>query len=220
MLYAWTQARDFYESEAAEFQSLVKQHRNHPSVVVWGLCNELECWHNQNDNPSGPNATIIAFKIVIGDLDDGIHHRPAAFNDNGEINDLEIAGFSHESVHAFEAYHNGSASTPLLSSECCSCESDRTSLPSVDCMRGQNAPGLLPFVAGSVGVWTLNDYYGEQGKWPTTVASYGKLSLILALYAGVYMHISSLIRSTACLIVLCATACHWNLRACSLLPTK
>ena len=89
----WDEARDFYVSRAAEFRSMVKQHRNHPSIAIWGLCNEMECFTSQNDVP-GSNATVLAFKAVIDDLDRGAgaSTRPAAFNNAGETNDLEVPG--------------------------------------------------------------------------------------------------------------------------------
>ena len=147
----WDEARDFYATRADEFRSIVKQHRSHPCIVVYGLCNEMECYASQN-NDVHSNSTILAFKGVISDLDPT---RPAAFNDKGETNDLEVAGFSHSSVNSFTALHKANPTVPQVLSECCSCNSDRGALPSVQCMQGQNSPGLLPFVAGSIGVWTL-----------------------------------------------------------------
>ena len=35
----WDEARDFYISHVAEWREIVKHHRSHPSIVVWGLCN-------------------------------------------------------------------------------------------------------------------------------------------------------------------------------------
>ena len=82
-----------------------------------------------------------------------------------------MQGFSHRYPHDFDAYHacrntstmgryaNGSvvcnASRPTVASECCSCPSTRGSFPGIKCMQGENAPGLLPYVSGSIGVWTL-----------------------------------------------------------------
>lgn len=136
----------------------------------------MECYPSQTDStavslPDQDNSTILAFKRVINDLDANAgagamtasrhqpHPRPAAFNNAGPpaINDLEIAGWSHKPVSSFEAFHNTSPGMPLLSSECCSCQGDYKSKPDVGCMQPQNAPGLLPFVAGSIGVWTLSD---------------------------------------------------------------
>jgi hypothetical protein len=41
----------------------------------------------------------------------------------------------------------------------------------------QNEPGLLPYVTGSLGVWTLFDYYGEAAGWPQVSSAYGQLDL-------------------------------------------
>eukprot|EP01052_Picozoa_sp_SAG31_P001982 SAG31_NODE_66_length_28567_cov_30.222698_23_plen_375_part_00 len=125
---------------------------------------------------NGPNATVEKFKAVVKDADPD---RPIAMNDNGlaDGTDLDIAGWSHSGTSGFAQLHVKNPSMPQLLSECCSCPSTRSYLPGLACMRGQNAPGLLPYVAGSIGVWTLNDYYGEQAKWPSTVAGYGQIDL-------------------------------------------
>ena len=39
----WDEQRDFWVSRVAEFRAMVKHHRSHPSIAIWGLCNEAEC---------------------------------------------------------------------------------------------------------------------------------------------------------------------------------
>jgi hypothetical protein len=104
---------------------------------------------------------VESFKRVVTDLDPA---RPITMNDNGlqDGTALDIAGWSHSGESGFALLHKLKPKMPQLLSECCSCPSTRGYLPGLACMRGQNSPGLLPYVAGSIGVWTLTDYYGEH----------------------------------------------------------
>eukprot|EP00947_MAST-08B_sp_MAST-8B-sp1_P004759 g4759.t1 len=175
----WDEQRDFWVSRVAEFRAMVKHHRSHPSIAIWGLCNEAECYPHQNSDPQGPNATVIAFKSAVKEL---APDRPVAMNDNGFNDgqpgaDYDVAGWSHSGDSAFSSFHDKFPATPQISSECCSCPSTSGYLPGLACMQGQNSPGLLPYVTGSIGVWTLGDYYGEQASWPGTVAGFGQFDL-------------------------------------------
>ena len=57
--------------------------------------NEQECYPFQNANPSGPNATVEAFRAVVAAFDHPHCPRPIAMNDNGlkDGPDLDIAGW-------------------------------------------------------------------------------------------------------------------------------
>lgn len=44
-------------------------------------------------------------------------------------------------------------------------------------MREENAPLLLPYLTGSLGVWTLMDYIGESHAWPNYACSYGQFDI-------------------------------------------
>jgi hypothetical protein len=82
---------------------------------------------------------------------------------------------------------------PVVLSECCSCDSQRLGTPGnifdsstpLDrrisaCEPEQNSPGLLPYVSGSLGVWTLFDYFGEpngRGGWPKVSCSFGQFDI-------------------------------------------
>ena len=47
---------------------------------------------------------------------------------------------------------------------------------SLDYIASQNASGLLPYVAGSLGVWTGCDYIGES-EWPDVLSSFGQFDI-------------------------------------------
>jgi hypothetical protein len=71
-----------------------------------------------------------------------------------------VQGFSHSKNNTFENFHEQSPHKPSVLSECCSCTSQRPDRALPGCIASQNSPGLLPYVTGSLGVWTLMDYFG------------------------------------------------------------
>lgn len=139
---------------------MVKRDRNHPSVLMWSFCNEVEC---RQESP----VTGRMFRNATRREDTS---RPTTANSDGWyvhgddslITGLDVQGLSHAGEPAFEGFHAAHPHAPLVLSECCSCPSQR--LPANQrgsndtCMREHNQPGLLNITTGSLGVWTLFDY--------------------------------------------------------------
>lgn len=129
---------------------MVKRGRNHASIVVNSLCNEVECV-----NTPDVGQRYVALSKSMDPT------RPTTANSNG--NDgldlvIDIQGFSHSPDAKFKTVHASNPKQPLVLSECCSCETQRSPRKFTDsCMRTENSPLELPFVAGSLGVWTLFD---------------------------------------------------------------
>ncbi|EDQ90237.1 uncharacterized protein MONBRDRAFT_36654 [Monosiga brevicollis MX1] len=167
----WDENRDYGLEYVQEMHDIVKRDRNHPSIIVWSHCNEVEC--DQNDNRTG-----IAYSAQARALDPS---RPLAAN--GFTAALDVQGFSHSKNNTFIQWHAEYPTEPTVLSECCSCTSQRN--PAEDrlissCIRDQNSPGLLPYVTGSLGVWTLTDYYGEPaGSYPSISSSFGQFDLAM-----------------------------------------
>eukprot|EP00056_Hartaetosiga_gracilis_P011561 m.175817 g.175817 ORF g.175817 m.175817 type:complete len:1026 (+) comp13521_c0_seq1:161-3238(+) len=163
----WDENRDYGLEYIPEMHDMVKRDRNHPSIVVWGFCNEVEC--NQ-----ATNATGLGYRKAAKSLDPT---RPTAANDF--TYGIDVQGWSHANANKFIQSHEKKPDQPLVLSECCSCQSQRIGDRSVGtCEENQNSPGLLPYVTGSLGVWTLMDYFGEPaGSWPFVSCSYGQFDL-------------------------------------------
>lgn len=166
---SWDENRDYGLEYVQEMHDMVKRDRNSPSVVVWSFCNEYECGQITN-------LTGLAFRAAAKALDP---QRPTADNSNGAgTGGLDVQGFSHAGSDQFETFHQQNPGIPTVLSECCSCSTQRYMREEASaCMEQQNSPGLLPFVTGSLGVWTLMDYYGEPGSWPSVSSSYGNFDL-------------------------------------------
>jgi hypothetical protein len=155
-----------------EMHDMVKRGRNHASIIVNSLCNEIEC-----GNLPWVGQAMVNFSKALDPT------RPTTANsdsNDGLGHYIDIQGFSHASENSFVAAHKSNPKQPLVLSECCSCTTQRLPRSVNDsCMREQNAPGMdLPYVAGSLGVWTLFDYFGEPpGPWPYVSSSFGQLCL-------------------------------------------
>jgi len=177
----WDENRDYggkYMGGAytRQMHDMVKRDRNHPSIVVWSFCNEYECGQADADY------TAKAYREAAKSADP---YRDVTANDAGfgAPHRLDVQGCSHSKNNTFAKLHPQLGSDfPLVLSECCSCTSQRTdrSLPS--CIADQNSPAFLPYVTGSLGVWTLMDYFGEPAGtgtsgWPHVSSDFGQFDI-------------------------------------------
>lgn len=156
---------------------MAKRDRNHPSVIINSLCNEYECLNTPE--------TGIDFVAASKAIDPS---RPTTANSNNNdglsaVVDVQVVrrtvaplfhvlellallssqGHSHSPNKTFIQGHEANPAQPLVLSECCSCTSSRVPRDPVDaaCISKENSPMFLPYVTGSLGVWTLFDYFGE-----------------------------------------------------------
>jgi hypothetical protein len=199
-LLCWDENRDFSPAYVQDMEDLVRRDRNHPSVVIWSTCNEMECV------VKGPNnITTLRMREATKRWDTT---RPFSANVLYGLEDinliysnlsahLDVEGFSHGFLPRYApTVHGMWPNRTIVSSECCSCQMQRSevfassahhieSINQATCL-GACMTNVVPkpgpdmgVVAGSLGVWTLFDYAGEPGKWPNVVSSYGQFD-----YAG------------------------------------
>ena len=146
-------AREFDEWWMHELDGMVLRDRNHPSVVMWGVGNEIqEVW-----TPDGaPLARRIAGRVRELDPTRPVTQAfaGATFGENPDaaIAEVDIAGYNYSIAKNHEKDHERVPARVMMSTE---------SLPS-DVFREWQLVHELPYVVGEF-VWTAMDYLGESG---------------------------------------------------------
>ena len=175
-ILCWDENRDFGIKYVDDFTTMIRAHRSFPAVSVWSFCNEYECVKYHTGNQTGD-----AFQLTAK-TQDPFRNTTA----NMILQDMpyspamaDVTGFSHSANSTFLKWHTEHPEKPLILSECCSCMTTRTSDREAGetCMPDQNSPMNLPYVAGSIGVWTLMDYFGESHKWPQVSSQFGQFDV-------------------------------------------
>lgn len=178
---------------------IIKRDRNHPSVVIWSICNEVLCKTNDWINDA------LAMKKLMHQLDPR-GGRPVSANQNGWVGPttpLDVQGFDY-STQTYDKWHKEAPTIPSISSETSSAVGDRGEyandqagghVSGYDNQHpgwGENAEtawggvgesdgqGILtrPFISGGW-TWTGWDYRGEPTPyaWPDVNSHFGILDL-------------------------------------------
>jgi beta-galactosidase len=164
-------------------QDMVLRDRNHPSVVIWSLCNELGCVAN---SPGG-GGLAMQFKLALYAADTS---RPISGNTvqtpylGGHWTDpfalgLDVQSFSYE-YDAYAAFHHATPWKAVGGGEAASCVVDRGYYGPTDKNAGHIGPGSSvrgglfacirdswiqvanqDFVFGNF-IWTGFDYKGRR----------------------------------------------------------
>lgn len=190
------------ESEITKkIEAMVKRSRNHPSIILWSLCNEAGCLQR---SPEQAVRKGNAAKAAIHALD---HTRPmtAAINFGSKGSDcewdcltptLEIVGMNYN-WDDWDAFHANNTNQPMVSSEMTRSNSVRSvyapTLPRTDPITDkgystvfQAAPGYVntwhqinsrrEWLAGGF-LWTGMDYLGEPNSQYSISSSFGAVDI-------------------------------------------
>lgn len=175
-----------------DMRSLILRDRNHPSVVMWSICNEVLC-----NGFNAANAKVL--KAIIQQLDpDGGRPVTAAMN-GGYTGDftqvLDVMGVNYH-ISEYDKFHTAHPSQPMIGSETSSDYSTRgiyandktkayVSAYDVNYPGWGNtaedsncAIGERPFISGGF-VWTGFDYKGEPTpyQWPNINSHFGNIDI-------------------------------------------
>ena len=133
----WDENRDLRESGLQAQESMVRQHRNHPSVVIYmySLCNEGECTFGSNKTGVHPGSNFLHNDTVYGQFTNLTRSldpsRAIGANQWGEYGPgtvadfLDVQGLSHPRVVDINGARALAPERLIIVSECCSCQSQR-----------------------------------------------------------------------------------------------
>lgn len=188
--------RNFNASEDAlpQLAWMVRRDRNHPSVILWSLCNE----ESLQSSRIGVEM-VRRMKAAVRALDP---RRPVTAAMNGgqftTVNigqELDVVGFNYGAA-SYDRFHADNPAKPMISSEDGSAymtrgefatDRARHLLSSYDeeharfgasVRHGWELIEQRPFVAGGF-LWTGFDYRGEPSpfRWPSVSSSFGAMDL-------------------------------------------
>jgi len=107
--------------QLSEAATLILRDRNHPSVVIWSICNEVLC-----NTATDWVKEALAVKEVMHTLDP-LSGRPVSANQNGWLGPntpLDVQGVDY-STTSYDSVHSKAPGIPIISSETSSAVSDR-----------------------------------------------------------------------------------------------
>uniref|UniRef100_A0A6B2KZM7 Ricin B lectin domain-containing protein n=1 Tax=Arcella intermedia TaxID=1963864 RepID=A0A6B2KZM7_9EUKA len=195
-ILVWDENRNFGDSEQyySDVAILPLRDRNHPSIVIWSLCNEGGCMEGANDTAALNIATKM--KNIILAIDDT---RPISGAWNSDYNDLiwgwgpkvmDVQGINYN-YGEIDQYHQLYPNKPMISSETASCTGargiyitdDQAAHKSILSANGcvvqwWTTDATRDFVAGGFS-WTGFDYKGEPTPygWPEINSNFGTIDI-------------------------------------------
>jgi len=186
-LLVWDENRNFANNTQylQDQTDMINRDKNHPSIVIWSLCNEGGCMEG---SANGGNVGKM-FESIIHRIDN-VNTRPVSAAMNADWGDalsgvLDIQGINYN-YGQYDSYHKNHTEQPIISSESCSCTTDRGEYSNDNsttghvsayssCVWGCWQPvAQRKFIIGSMD-WTGFDYKGEPTpyNWPCINSHFG-----------------------------------------------
>ena len=163
-----------------DIQDMVRRDRNHPSIILWSIGNEVDYpndpyadstrSHYEKWRPSPDQLADIA-RVLYHDIKEIDRSRPVTAalantpvsNKNGYAELLDVAGYNYQEQY-YDQDHHHYPGRKIIGSE------------NGDSYRAWKAVTDNDFVSGQF-LWTGFDYLGEAGRFPTRSSASGLVSL-------------------------------------------
>jgi hypothetical protein len=157
----------FDQWAVTDLQDMIRRDRNHPSIIMWSVGNEID-YPNDPWPPNSPELVPIAKKLVaaVHEIDTTRPATAACAGPEGNLfmGELDIVGYNYKEA-LYPADHARFPNRVLYGSE--------------NTMRSPEAWFAVKnndYISAQF-LWTGIDYLGEAGAWPTRGSSAGFLDL-------------------------------------------
>lgn len=189
MTMAETRNFGLYQPWVDDLRTFILRDRNHPSVIMWSICNEYGCTQQTTD---AAMSAARQFKTTINSVDTTRPVTMASYMDPQSVQfGLEVMDiFGSNYVSDPDGFHAQHPNKVWFESESCSCTSDREEVsdPSIAHLPFTHAypcerncwEGIAQrrYALGSFD-WTGFDYKGEPSPfgWPSINSHFGVLDM-------------------------------------------
>lgn len=212
------------EEVRRQLEWLIKRDRNHPSIIMWSLCNEepLQGSYTGEQIARRMNAIVKNLdptRFTICPMNGGL------FNEYNSANACDVAGFNY-SIERYDNYHKLHPDKPVMSSEDSSAivtrgepfsstekhlfaDNDTEIVPwGATHNVAETAVASRPWMAGAF-VWAGFDYHGEPTpvKWPSNSTFFGLIDMCGFPKTGYYVRKAHWLSNDSLLYI----TPHWNL---------
>ena len=157
---------DFKEWAETDIKDMVRRDRNHPSIIMWSIGNEIDYLNDAypaNSPELPPIAAMLIKAVKSVDTTRPVTAACAAVGTNLWVDQLDIAGYNYQEQR-YPADHAAHPNRIIYGSE-------NSLQPQTWLAVVQN-----DFIAGQF-LWTGIDYLGEAGGWPNRGSGAGIIDL-------------------------------------------